>query len=945
MVAAFSDVEARPFPEWFAACDPPGSKLGSGGGLVRLLRERWVADRSPEPFEQWLKSASRLAVLAGGQSRRLPAYAPCGKIFTPMPALRWSFGHKIDGTLLDFMLPGFERVMDASFGRYPLMVCSGDVVLKFPPRLPALPDADIVALGMWVAPETAAAFGVFFSRRETPHVVEFARQKPSAEEIRALGADHLCVVDTGVWLLSERAVNALLRLSGWESGRGDFPGGEPNFCELYAGLGLSLGTNPTVPDEAISSLSAAVVPLPDAEFYHLGTNRDLIASMSALQNSQLDQMVAGPLDRKPHPDIYVINADFPFATRSTANRQVWIENCRLPAGQPIGSEQILTGIPGIGTLPQLPDGICLDIVPVDEALWCARPYGFDDAFKGAAGDLATVWMGAPLESWFAKRGISLAEAGIDGNCDIQLVPLFPLVGAEELDGAFIEWMVASEPAKTPTRHRERFLADRLSAMELCERASVRRLYAQRHEMVASALPRMRANSRTNPFYRLDLASVARHYPVPIEEASAESSLIAVHDAMLRAAVCRRFGKDGTADEARAFGLLAETIVGSVRPYLSSPARATLDDQIVWGRSPVRLDLAGGWSDTPPYCFAMGGGVVNIAADINGQPPVQVFARICDEPHIILRSIDLGQQTQITTYDDLGRYAEPGSGFALARAALSLAGFHPRFQREARYPDLRTQLQEFGGGIEISLLAAAPKGSGLGTSSILAATLLGVLSDSCGLGWDSAAIVKLTLAIEQMLTTGGGWQDQAGALYRGIKYIETVPGLGQEVSLRWVPDHLFDKQHSLAAIRLYYTGVTRMASGILREIVRGIFLNSSEHLNVIADIRRNADATFDALQHGDLERLGRCVAGSWRLNCRLDAGTNPPPIHAIFSQVSDFLRGGKLLGAGGGGYALFLAKDEEAAARLQRKLEMDPPNASARFVDFTVSKVGLEITRS
>jgi galactokinase/mevalonate kinase-like predicted kinase len=392
-------------------------------------------------------------------------------------------------------------------------------------------------------------------------------------------------------------------------------------------------------------------------------------------------------------------------------------------------------------------------------------------------------------------------------------------------------------------------------------------------------------------------------------------------------------------------MLAHAIVQSIRPLLKPPIRKTLEDQIVWGRSPVRLDLAGGWTDTPPYCFKLGGGVVNLAVDVNGQPPVQVFLKSCAEPLIVLRSIDLGVETRIQTYEELRDYDQPGCGFALARAALCLAGFHPNFQVSASFPSLKTQLQNFGGGLEISLLAAVPKGSGLGTSSILGATLLGALSEACGLGWDHAAIVKLTLAIEQMLTTGGGWQDQAGAIHRGIKFLETGPGLDQSLSLRWLPDHLFSSPACLASARLYYTGLTRMASGILKEIVRGMFLNSQHHLARLKEIRRNADTAFEALQHGRWEDVGTSVARSWSLNCALDPGTNPPSVESIFQRVQDFTAGAKLLGAGGGGYALFLAKDEEAARRLHRELESNPPNPSARFVDFSISDLGLQITRS
>ena len=185
------------------------------------------------------------------------------------------------------------------------------------------------------------------------------------------------------------------------------------------------------------------------------------------------------------------------------------------------------------------------------------------------------------------------------------------------------------------------------------------------------------------------------------------------------------------------GCCCDSILESVHRRPCLPRRKLLEDQIIWGRCPVRLDLAGGWTDTPPYCLTHGGRVVNVAVNLNGQPPIQVFAKLSSEPQIVLRSIDLGVEGRVTTFDELRRCGEPLGPFSIAKAALSLAGFLPEFSAGPAAGSLRQQLEEFGGGLEISLLAAVPKGSGLGTSSILAATLLGSLGELCGLGWGHA----------------------------------------------------------------------------------------------------------------------------------------------------------------------------------------------------------------
>lgn len=949
MAESFGALGRYPFPEWFAACDPPGGKLGSGGGLIHLLHESWKKLGRPGSFARWLVETPRTAILAGGQSRRLPAYAATGKVLIPLPVMRWSRGQRIDGTLLDYMWPEFDRIMARAGEHYPLMVCSGDVLLDFPRVLPSLPRADLLALGMWVSPETASEFGVFFSDRSSPGRIDFFLQKPRPEEIRKRAAERIFTVDAGVWLLGPRAIGLLLERCGWDAEKQAFPGDAVGAYELYGDFGPALGRNPVREDKEIASLDSAVAALEGASFYHLGTNRQLIESISALQNSRLDQLRSAAMDRKPHPDVYVQNSDFAFTTRSAANRMIWIENSSLAPDQRLTQRQVVTGVPEGFPRLDLEEGTCLDVVPIRGGGLCLRFYAFEDRFAGSLGDDNCIWIGRPAAAWFRSRGLDLASCGLAPETDLQMAAIFPVVESGEVTAEFLHWLHAAEPAESEAC-RSLFLRRRLSAMEICEQADIAALLAARRERMASALPVMRAHHRTNPFFRLDLSSVAGLYPPErIELLPDLRGFDGIHDAMLRSEILH--GTDLAASgaaEADAFARLKRQVLDSVRHLVRAPRRTTLEDQIVWGRSPVRLDLAGGWTDTPPYCLIQGGCVVNVAAEINGQPPVQVFVRVAPDPVIVLRSIDLGMQCRVENREELAAHGDPGDPFALAKAALCLAGFHPgAIDKDIRpgHATLREQLEDFGGGLEISLLAAAPKGSGLGTSSILAGTLLGTLSDALGLAWERSELIPLTMAVEQMLGSCGGWQDQAGGIYRGIKIAETGPGYGQELSLRWAPDRELAEASLGGVAMLYYTGITRRASGILHEIVRGMFLNSSPHLRALDDIRDNARSTFEALLGGNWNGLCACLRQSWELNCRLDRGTDPPAVREIFAQGADLLSGAKLLGAGGGGYALLLAKDPSAAALLRQRLASASGQTGARFVDFSVSQSGMQITRS
>lgn len=368
------------------------------------------------------------------------------------------------------------------------------------------------------------------------------------------------------------------------------------------------------------------------------------------------------------------------------------------------------------------------------------------------------------------------------------------------------------------------------------------------------------------------------------------------------------------------------------------------DQIVWGRSPVRIDISGGWTDTPPFCLMEGGNVVNLAIELNGQPPLQAYVKPCREAHIVLRSIDLGAVETVETYEQLADFSHVGSPFSIPKAALVLAGFHPDFCAE-RHATLRDQLADFGGGIELTLLSAVPAGSGLGTSSILAATVLGAVGDFCSLAWDKNEICKRTLVLEQLLTTGGGWQDQYGGVLGGVKLLQTQRGFDQQPSVSWLPDNLYTHPEFAGCHLLYYTGITRTAKSILADIVRRMFLNNNEQLHLLRQMKAHAMDMYESIQRLDFDLMGRLLRENWLQNQALDSGTNPDAVKALTQQIDDLCLGYKLPGAGGGGYLYMIAKDQEAAARIKQTVNAHHPNVNARFVDMSLSRTGLQVSRS
>ena len=835
VVGTFHEVTGLSPEEYFCTCDPVGHRLGSGGGTTWLLQEACRADGATD-MDDWLSREKRILIHAGGQSKRLPGYAVSGKVLMPVPVFRWERGQRLSQNLLSLQLPLYEKIMAMAPEGIHTMVVSGDVLIRATQSLQPIPEADVVCYGLWLDASVAKNHGVFVSDRRTPSVLKQMLQKPSIQTLSELQKDHFYLTDIGIWLLSDKAVKMLAGKSGL------------NEYDLYSEFGCALGTDPSKPDAELSSLKVAILPLMGGEFYHFGTSREIISSTMRIQNLESDQRKIMHLDRKPHPSIFIQNAEIEIPL-TEENTNIWIENSHVGPRWQLSHDHIITGVPVNDWELKLVPGECIDVVPVGDSDYEVRRYQIDE----------------PLNS-----------------------------------------------------------------NELSERANLRRLFEQRKAFRKKNWSALARNWRHSVFYQLDLADAAQTFqqeniPLPPPLPEDAPLMTRIHDAMFRG------------ESERAFALLREGVESAAVPQQQAPRLCVASDQIVWGRSPVRIDIAGGWTDTPPYCLMEGGNVINFAIELNGQPPLQTFIRPSKELRIVLRSIDLGAVEVVETQELLTDFMHVGSPFSIPKAALVLAGFGRQ--------NLKQELEAFGSGIELTLLSAIPAGSGLGTSSILASTVLGAVSDFCGLAWDKNEIGRRTLILEQMLTTGGGWQDQFGGVLGGVKLLQTARGFDQSPQVRWLPTDLWLSPEYRPCHLLYYTGITRTAKQILSEIVSRMFLNHGGELRQLREMKEHTMEMYDAIQRNDFLRMGTLMRKTWLQNQHLDAGTNPPAIAALTSLIDDLCLGYKLPGAGGGGYLYMIAKDPEAAARIKQLLNEHRQHTNARFVEMSLSTTGLQISRS
>ena len=196
----------------------------------------------------------------------------------------------------------------------------------------------------------------------------------------------------------------------------------------------------------------------------------------------------------------------------------------------------------------------------------------------------------------------------------------------------------------------------------------------------------------------------------------------------------------------------DTLDGSKRPGLGVE---------VCAECPARLDLSGGWTDTPPICYEMGGKVVDMAIQVDGRKPIGCRATRVEQLGITL-CLAHGEELQVSRSSDMADYANPTAPGALVKCCLLASGLCDPALEEEQFQSRLAKL--LGGGLRLELWSDLPQGSGLGTSSILAGAVLAAVWTSVGASYSRLELVHAVLVVEQLLTTGGGWQDQ---VYCGV----------------------------------------------------------------------------------------------------------------------------------------------------------------------------------
>ena len=931
--------------------DPPGGRVGTGGGTLWALTRLLERKRPPDPGA-FLASQRILLVHAGGESRRLPCYAPEGKLFAPLPLPSSAL---LPPVLLDAQL--------GLFLKYPwrsgeTVVTTADVFIDF--DVTSVPEERGPVFGFAKpAPlEQGSRHGVFRFDRHREQVIDYFQKAPVevlAQRALLEGTGD-CALDIGLVSLGPAALRAFLALGelsveggslldGLASGGVRFDlylevltaclqGGsfEAFWDRVRPTSALPVGVARHV-YETFHPFGLGGAVTRSTTFIHFGTLGELASACRDLVAHQVRPFYESE-DGEIRPSVTagrIVHNSSGVSAEAEGQAPALVESCSSCVFALAGGN-VLVGLDDL-TLPfALPPGFAIDGRRIDGdrvvVIVSAR-----DSFRIEDDPGHLVFCGRPLEVWLGERGLRREDVlADDAPADLFEARLFCRNPTAELLAGYV--------TRPDARWTEAFrAARRLSLSEIQERDDVLRREDRRVELRREQLRELFRLG--HGWQAVSVRDFESTFAGPEWRPSLDDWLERTDDAVLRAyreRLHRTIASDVPDAPSR-----PPAIEYVSRARDGPPLELALkEDQIVWARAPVRLDLAGGWTDTPPYTLRHGGRVVNLAVDLNGQPPIQVFCRRTAERHVRIHSIDLGHTETLVRFEELRDYNDPASPFALPKAALCLMGLGGS-RNEGR--TLREVLDHLGAGLEITLLCAVPKGSGLGTSSILGAAMLAAFSRFFGRAVVLDELIREVLQVEQMLTTGGGWQDQIGGAVGGVKCIQSRPGYRPHPVIHQLDPFLFQDRESLACYSLFYTGLTRLAKNILTDVVDEVNGGSKAYLFTLQHMAQLALDAKDAIERRDRRAIARILALSWEANKRVHPSTTNPEVEEIFSAAREYCDGAKLLGAGGGGYALFASPDRRRAEALRDLLRRRFEDARARLVDLSLSTRGLEVSAS
>lgn len=913
--------------------DKDGKRVGSGGATLGVINEIVKLNGSAD-----FSGLRILVIHSGGDSKRVPQYSALGKLFSPVP-------HELpDGrssTLFDEFLIAVSSM--PSRIKAGMVMLSGDVLLLFNPLQIDYSGKGAAAISFKEKVSVGKNHGVFL-KGEDDNVQEFLH-KQKEETLTERGAVNelgYVDIDTGAVIFSSDMLSSLFSLISTD-GKSD----EDKFnsfvnekvrLSLYGDFLYPLATASTLEKfynekaegdfceelriarksvwDVLSGYNMKLIRCAPAKFIHFGTTKEILNLMSkdVQDYKELDW------SRKVKSSVFTETAGYNsvLSKNCRTGDNCYLEVSYVHGETQLGNNVLLSYIDVEDEI--IPDDVVLHGLKQTDGNFVVRIYGVNDnpkekllfgralkEFVETAGIKNTdLWDTDDESLWFAKlyppcENISSAiKAALNlyeiahgrGNVEIWKNSLRKSLSSGFKDAdqkAIIAWNKRMEDLVQMGR-----IADVIYAREPASKL--------KGVLNKTGLTPIQKEWLDKKLKKASFSEAIRLYYY-IGKALGETS--------------------GEEYVTKGFEYLQSVVLNETMDGLKYNNNCKIAHDFYKVNLPLRVNWGGGWSDTPPYCIENGGTVLNAAILLNGEKPVEVSLEKIPEHKIIFDSRDMDVHGEFSVIEELQKTGDPYDPFVLQKSCLLACGIIPKSGG-----NLEELLSRLGGGfIMRSEVTNVPKGSGLGTSSILSAACVKAVFGFMGIDCNDDELYSHVLCMEQLMSTGGGWQDQVGGVTDGIKYISSQPGVEQKLKVQHIDLSDETKKELNERFVLIYTGQRRLARNLLREVVGRYLGNEPDSLYALKEIQRMAALMRFELERGNIDEFAQLLSRHWELSKMIDAGSTNTLIDQIFKSVDDLIDGKLVCGAGGGGFLQIVLKKgitkEDVHKRLKEVFQDSP----------------------
>ncbi len=860
--------------------DHEGKRIGSGGATLGVLK--YIKEREGD-----FTGLRILVIHSGGDSKRVPQYSACGKLFSPVPR-ELPDGRR--STLFDEFIIGMSGV--PARVESGMLVLSGDVLLLFNPLQIDFYGNGAAALSIKESVATGKNHGVFL--RDKKGNVDKFLHKQSEQTLTDIGAvdkSGKVNIDTGAILLSTDIIKDLYSLIDTDEKFNKYVNDVVRLS-FYADFVYPLASSSTLEDfynekpegeinkelldartdiwNILHNYSLKLICLSPASFLHFGTSTELLSLMTQKIGDYRFLNWSNNVCCNRSGDFAAYNSYFAKDVKISSG--TYIENSDIEEGSVIGKNCIMSGV----TLKNavVPDGVILHALKLKNSKFVVRMLGIDDNPK------ENTWMGEKLDSdlWNAPL-----FAAFDTEIEAAQATLNGVRGEYSLKSSFNE-------------------ADSAQILPWLDKLNDKVMVDRFLEAINSKTP-------VDNLTKNDLTPRIVKYLLRIADSADFSLKIRIYYYLAK--LTNNEGYMQTC-----FDTISNEVLNTALDSVSfnKDLRIKNDETVI--QLPVRVNWGGGWSDTPPHCLEHGGIVLNAAVTLNGTLPIVVTIKKIAEHKIILSSTDNGSYKAFTDVKALQSCHNPHDAFALHKAALIACGVIP-YDENVSVEEICSNI---GGGLHLNTeVLNIPRGSGLGTSSILAAACVKALQDFFGLSLTENELYYRVLCMEQIMSTGGGWQDQVGGLAPGIKIVSSKPGIKQEIECKQINIQSETLKELQERFCLIYTGQRRLARNLLREVVGKYIGGNPVAFDVLYQIQHIAELMRLELERGNINGFCKLLNQHWELSKKLDAGCTNTCIDQIFNSIDDMIDGHMICGAGGGGFLQVMLKKGVTTDDLRERL--------------------------